>query len=118
MVHSPERMTHPLVLDYIKEFDFIIAGHMHNGLIPPFLTNVLPGTRGLISPFKVPFVKHARGVETIKIEDKEIKMIVTGGITKLQDCAPFGLDILNHFYSMQMDEIIINDEQHLEYKKR
>lgn len=116
MVHSPQRMTNPKVLEYVKEFDFIISGHMHNGLVPTFLTNLLPGTRGLISPYKKPFAKHARGVETIHIGDKEIKMIITGGITKLQNCAPFRLRKLNHFYPMQMDEIIINDESH--YKRR
>lgn len=118
MVHSPIFITHPRVLEYIKDFDFIIAGHMHNGLVPPFLTNLIPGNRGLISPYLEPFVNHTRGVETIKLEGKDISMIITGGITKLQNCAPFYLDMLNCFYPMQMDEIIINNGPQLTYKNK
>lgn len=118
MVHSPLLITHTKVLEYIKEFDFIVTGHMHNGLVHPFISKFIPGNIGVISPHKQLFPELARGVKKIKLEDKNIYLIITGGIVKLQECAPYHLNLLNYFFPMQMDEIIINEEQRLTYVKK
>ena len=118
VVHSPLRITHPKVLKYIKEFDLIIAGHMHNGLIPPLLTYFLPGNRGIVSPYFEPLTDNARRVKQITIDGHTIKLLITGGITKLQECAPFHIGLLNCLFTMQMDEISINEEQTLMLNKK
>ncbi len=117
LIHSPSLITHPKVLEYIKEFDYIIAGHMHNGLVHPFVSKIIPKNRGIISPNKKLFPLHARGVETIEIDNKKITLIVTGGIVKIQECAS-PLNLLNYFFPMQMDEIVIDSVQKLLYKHK
>lgn len=118
MVHSPILITHPKVLEYIKAFDFIVTGHMHNGLVHPFISKFIPGNKGIISPNKQLFSEYARGIKTIKLEDKNINLIINGGIIKIQECAPYYLNLLNCFFPMQMDEIVINDKQRLIYRNK
>ena len=110
VMHSPIYLTDNDVLEYLKEFDFIICGHMHNGLFMPFLPflNYTFGNRGLISPGKRLFPKFAKGKKEIKIDNHLINFIISGGITKIQDCAPKTLRWGNMAFVMQMDEIEIN----------
>ena len=90
---------------------------MHNWLVHPFVSKIIPKNRGIISPNKKLFPLHARGVETIEIDNKKITLIVTGGIVKIQECAS-PLNLLNYFFPMQMDEIVIDSVQKLLYKHK
>ena len=35
-------------LDRIINFDLLIAGHLHNGLVPSYIDKIIPGNRGLV----------------------------------------------------------------------
>ena len=65
-------------------------------------------TDNLISPSKRLFPKFAKGKKEIKIDNHYINFIISGGITKIQDCAPNTLRWGNMAFVMQMDEIEIN----------
>jgi len=107
LIHSPVHITNPEVLSLVNEFDFIFAGHMHNGVVPPAIDKIIPGNRGIIAPNKELFPDNARGIKTIKIGDKEVRIIITGGITKLAECAGALSKINNIFFPMSIDDIEI-----------
>ncbi len=110
VIHSPIYLIDNDILSYLKEFDLIISGHMHNGLVMPFLPflNYALGNRGLISPSKGLLPKLAKGIKEIKIANYKINLIISGGITKIQDCTPKFIKWGNMAFVMQMDEIDIN----------
>ena len=104
--HSPVYMSDRDVLKEIKEFDFITSGHMHNGIVPPILDKIIPGNRGLVAPNNELFPDNARGIKNLKIANKEIHLIISGGISKLNEHAGM-LKNFNAFFPMSIDEINI-----------
>lgn len=108
LCHSPIYTTNKDVLEYIKGFDLILCGHMHNGCIPPVLDEVIKGNRGLISPTKTLFPSNARGIIEKDIDRHKLTIVVNSGIIKLQECAPLFLEKLNCFFPMGMNDININ----------
>lgn len=79
MQHSPnnifEKRYYLDLLNMIREefnmdvnFDFVISGHLHNGLVPSYISNIIPGNRGLIG-LKGPdinlFADNCRGFKQI-----------------------------------------------------
>lgn len=81
--HSPVYMTDINVLNYIKEFDLILSGHMHNGLILPIFEKVFPKNKGLVGAYIRPLPKIARGILDVLYDKKKIKLIISGGIMKI-----------------------------------
>ncbi len=110
VMHSPIYLMDADVLEYLKEFDFIICGHMHNGLVMPFLPflNYAFKNMGLISPSKGLLPKLAKGHKEVVINNHSINLVISGGITKIQDCALKILKWGNMAFVMQMEEIDIN----------
>ena len=89
LCHSPVCVFNPLTLKYSKQItkaDLILSGHMHNGLILKCFDH--NGCWGLISPLKKPFPKYARNRAVKKIDDKEINLIISGGIIKFSNVNP------------------------------
>lgn len=107
--HSPIHMSDKEVLKYIKEFDLILSGHMHNGLVFPFMEKIFPKNRGIISPLRDVFPDNARGIKDIKYENRIIKLIITGGVTKFAASHGF-VRKLNKFYPSVIEEIIYDTE--------
>ena len=107
--HSPIHMSDNRVLKYIKEFDLILSGHMHNGLILPFMEKTFPKNRGIISPLRNIFPDNARGVKNIKYENRNIKLVITGGITKFASSHGV-VSKLNKLYPSVLEEIIYDTE--------
>lgn len=103
--HSPIHMTDNEVLEYINNFDLILSGHMHNGLVFSLIEKVFPKNRGIISPLRRVFPDNARGIKNIKYNDKNIKLVITGGVTKLAVSHGF-LKIINKLYPSVVEEII------------
>jgi len=58
LVHSPVHLLDDAVKAKISEFDFVFAGHMHNGVVPPLLDEVWRGHRGILTPSKHLFKDH------------------------------------------------------------
>lgn len=80
---------------------------MHNGMITKLLDNIFPKNRGVVAPNKKLYPDNARGIKKVKINKKEITLIISGGITKIQETAPKVLHFANHLYDSQIETITI-----------
>ena len=103
--HSPIHMSDSEILKYISGFDLILSGHMHNGLVFPFMEKIFPKNRGIISPLRDVFPDNARGIKDIYIDNRKIKLIITGGITKFSMSHGF-VKKLNNLYPSVYEEIV------------
>ncbi len=83
MIHSPMYLSDEDVKQELKEFDYFISGHMHNGCVPPLLYELWKSTRGFISPNKCLFPKNERN--TLKYNDD--KLLVNGPLVTFQECS-------------------------------
>lgn len=86
LVHSPVHMTKAAIVQKTAEFDFIFAGHMHNGVVPPLLNEIWRGHHGLLTPDK-----HVFADQNTRAGLYGNNLIVLGAITTIQEGAkPLG----------------------------
>lgn len=112
LFHSPQNLCDVRVASYLRGFDHIYSGHMHEGCMPPILDEVVRGNIGLISPQRELFPKIARGI--IKTSFGTI-CIINGGITKIHESANPIFQPMNHFLPMHIDVIdVMPSEQELQ----
>ncbi len=111
LIHSPMILVDNDILSKLANYDLILSGHMHDGMVPEFLKFVFGKNRGIISPYKRLFPKIARGKIVKKINDKEITLIITGGVTKLSLVSAKWLSKLNFVYNVGMNRIIIKRKE-------
>ena len=52
LIHSPVFLNNSEIKYQLREFDYFISGHMHNGIVPPVFDELINNSRGLISPTK------------------------------------------------------------------
>ena len=64
--------------EYINDIDLVISGHMHNGLAPRKLHNIM-NHRGLVGPYYTFFPKYAHG--SIKVKDTNF--IIVGAVNPI-----------------------------------
>lgn len=110
LCHSPICIFNDNVLKSInslKNVRLILTGHMHNGMIPGLIDEIFGGNKGIIYPNKKLFPKYARGITNTTINNNDISMIITGGITKVQESAPKKLQFLDNLYQSQINYIKI-----------
>ena len=107
LIHSPILLSEKKVIEKLKEYDLVLSGHMHNGLIPRILDKIIKNNYGLISPDKRLFAKNTRG----KIKTKYYTIIITGGITKLSPSSTKILSKLNGLYPISINKITIKGEK-------
>lgn len=107
LIHSPILLSEKKVIEKLKEYDLILSGHMHNGLIPRILDKIIKNNYGLISPDKRLFAKNTRG----KIKTKYYTIIITGGITKLSPSSTKILSKLNGLYPISINKITVKGEK-------
>lgn len=102
--HSPRGLINDHLirqdLDYIKNMDLILCGHMHAGLKPIFLRRK-KGHTGLVGPYKVFFPKNAYGL----YNNDNSSMIISGGITKLSDSSSGIIRMFNNLFSSEIELI-------------
>ncbi|MBQ2873490.1 MAG: metallophosphoesterase [Bacilli bacterium] len=111
LIHSPIRLTDKEVLIILKEYDLLLSGHMHSGMVPKMLNKLFNKNAGLISPNKRLFPSIARGrIENILL-NKKITLIITGGITKLGLTSSKILSKLNFVYNTDINKIIITNKK-------
>jgi predicted MPP superfamily phosphohydrolase len=92
LIHSPAFLTEKSVRKYLEGFDFIIAGHMHNGIVPPLLHEIWRGHRGIALPTKEFFKDH-----NTRLGLYDDQLICLGAVTTVQKNAkPLGWT--NNFY--------------------
>ncbi len=107
LIHSPILLSEKKVIEKLKEYDLILSGHMHNGLIPRILDKIIKNNYGLISPDKRFFAKNTRG----KIKTEYYTIIITGGITKLSPSSTKILSKLNGLYPISINKITVKGEK-------
>lgn len=112
LIHSPEYAKEEKNAALLKEYDLFISGHNHDGLIPFGIGN---WTRGFTNAQKALFPNNTRGYRQLS---SGTKMLISGGIVKIQDCAPTLLQPFNHLFSMQMDTIRFTNDKDLENKTK
>lgn len=107
LIHSPVLVTKKESLNLLKEYDVVLSGHTHNGMVPRFLEKVFPKNKGIISPSKHLFPEVARGKMERNVYNHKITLIISGGVTKLSSRSTRILDKLNFVYDISINKIII-----------
>ena len=79
ITHSPLFLTDPSIQEILEPFDFVLAGHMHNGAVPPILQDFWRTHRGLFSPSQEFFKDY-----NSRIGLYGDKLITLGAITTVQ----------------------------------
>ena len=97
LIHSPVYLNQPEVKYLLREFDYFISGHMHNGVMPPVLDELINSSRGLISPTKKWAPENSRNT----LRTYADKLLVVGALTTFHECIkPFNK--LNAFFPSYM----------------
>ena len=87
LVHSPVFLNRAAIKKQIADFDFVLTGHMHNGIVPPLLQEVWRGHNGIVTPSKQ-FFKDAN----TRLGLYNDQLIGLGAVTTVQKGAkPFGI---------------------------
>lgn len=111
MVHSPLKLKNHSILEKIKEFDIVLSGHTHNGMVPEIIGKLIKNNIGIIAPRKGLFPNNSRGKIEISFNGKKIIIIINGGITKLSMSAGKIMSKLNILYNMSVNKIIIRKKR-------
>ena len=109
LTHSPKFNLDPDVYELISGFDLILSGHLHNGIVPGYLS-FIPGSTGLVGPFHEIFPANSRNT----YKKSNYKVITTGAIRTFHTMS--GFEVLNKFYPMQ-DVVMDIDDNLKVYKK-
>lgn len=93
LIHSPVYLHDAKITAELRNFDYFVSGHMHNGVVPPVLDSLWLSDKGIIAPTKNFFPPDVRRT----IQTNEDKSIVTGPLTTFhQVTGP--LHLANAFY--------------------
>ena len=111
LIHSPMKLSDKEVLTVLKEYDLLLSGHTHNGMVPKILNHLFKPNQGIISPNKKLFPELARGKLEINAFNKKITIIINGGITKLGEKSAGILSKLNFLYNIDINKIIITNKR-------
>lgn len=97
LIHSPVFLNDSEVKYQLREFDYFISGHMHNGVVPPVFDELINNSRGLISPTK----KFAPDNSRNTLRTYADKLLVVGALTTFHEAIkPFNK--MNAFFPSYM----------------
>lgn len=113
LFHSPMGIIADPVWDKLTEFDLLLSGHMHDGMVPDFLKIFFPKNMGIIEPTKKLFPKICRG----RVNKDGRTLIITGGITKLSLKSTKWLSKFNFVYNIGINKIILTNKKGRYYGK-
>jgi len=111
LIHSPIKLPEQEVLTILKEYDLLLSGHTHEGMVPKFLDKFFKKNQGIIAPNKKLLPDVARGKIEKNIGSKKMTIIITGGITKLSAHSAKILNKLNFVYNIDINKIIITSKK-------
>lgn len=111
LIHSPIKLTDKEVLTILKEYDLLLCGHTHGGMVPPFLDKCFKKNQGIIAPNKTLFPEIARGKIEKFVGNKKITIIINGAITKLSEHSTKSLSKFNFIYNKDINKIIITNKK-------
>jgi len=106
LVHSPICLNDDNIKEVIKKYDLVLSGHMHNGLVIPYLDEKIKGNTGFISPNKSLFPKMSRGY----IKGNNL-IIISSGINKIHTKKLFFMNPLNLLFSIGYSIIDIKNKK-------
>ena len=110
LIHSPISLTNEKVIDKLHEYDLILCGHTHNGLVPRWLYFLFRNNIGLVGPNNHLFPKVAKGKMEEVVDGKKLPIIINGAITKFSErSGPF--KYLNFLYNRSVNKIIVRKEE-------
>ena len=102
LTHSPVFLNEPSIRERLAPFDYLLAGHMHNGVVPPLLHDIWRSRKGLFSPSKEFFKDYNSRVGLYGD-----KLIGLGAVTTIQPKSkPFGR--LNAAFPVYLAELSID----------
>lgn len=107
LFHSPVCLTSKNVINYLKDFNLILSGHMHSGMVPNIISKYSKGNSGIIGPFRKWFPKICRG----KLLLNDTLLIINGGVTKLSYESAKILSRLNFLYNISINKIILTNDR-------
>lgn len=107
LIHSPIRLTNKEVLTKLHEYDIILTGHTHGGMVPNILKFLFKDNYGFVGPTKRFFPMVAKGKYEDEINNKKITIIINEAITKLSLKAGKIFSIFNIFWRISINKIII-----------
>ena len=116
LIHSPVRVSENESLKRLHEYDLILSGHTHNGMVPDILEFLFKGNIGIISPYKNFFPAGAKGKIEKDIDNKKITLIINGAYTKLSKKSGKILSKLNFVYNKSINKIIIRKKRGIKYE--
>lgn len=111
LVHSPILITNKIVAEHLNEFDVILSGHVHGGLVPPILERIWPKNKGIKSPISGFFPNNARGIKTLEIGSHQVKLFISSGITKLSQSS--GLQLFNFLFPREAYDLTFDKDNNL-----
>ena len=111
MIHSPYLLQNEDVLKLISEFDIVLSGHMHNGLVLPVLDELIKNNKGITTPTGKLFKDNCRGYKNVYVNGKYVRFIMSGGITKLSKNSGF-LSHFNGLYPACIENINIKTKKY------
>ena len=109
LIHSPVFLTNPKIAAKLCEFDFLISGHMHNGVVPPIINDFWRSDRGLIAPGKKLFPHGSR----TKIRSSHDKIITLGAVSTLQASVAKPINLMNGIYPINIASLELSRSQNL-----
>ena len=106
LIHSPIKLADSEIINKFKEYDLILSGHTHGGMVPAWLGHVFKNY-GIVSPQKKIFQNMMRGRVDRDYNDKKLTIIINDAITRLGRY-PIGIfSKFNFIYNSSINKIII-----------
>ncbi len=107
LIHSPAHLDDYRIQAELSEFDYLVAGHMHNGLVTPLVDELWRSDRGVVSASKRIVAKNTR----LSRRSLSKKMIITGAVTTWHESVGIAHN-LNAFYPSYFITLeFLNDER-------
>lgn len=111
LFHSPHCITQPEIIEELQNFDIILSGHMHNGCVFPILDDLWKSNRGIINANKNLFPNNCRGKILKKYKNKNINVIISGGLTTFSSQAIKILHPFDNMFVHHINQIIITNNK-------
>ena len=102
LIHSPYNVYK--VPDILKDYDLVLSGHMHGGLVHPLFSKLFKKNKGLISSRKELFPNYVRG----RTKTDYFDGYIYEGITKLSESSTKFLHFFDRLFPKNIGYIEIN----------
>ena len=115
LIHSPCHLSDFRVKAELAEFDYLVAGHMHNGLVTPILDELWRSDHGVVNASR----KFVAGNTRVSKNTLKEGLIIAGAVTTWHESVGFAhnLNILYPSYFLTL-EFTNNTQYEKPYIKR